>query len=406
MARLFFDQHHSAWRFKFSNLSYFAARNDASSSRCSFPFFHLTMAPPKHRATVKAAGSHTIFTGLAILSSLFIDGNAFQSAVAVANRPVLTRTLLSCPLSATTAGVCSKVGSDPNRPQKVNQDAYFVKEFLGYTSLGVLDGHGLKGHVLTEYLAKQLPNCIQQELERSEDPRDDDVLKFEQQLVALANLEPLNDEKGSPSSAVHTALVRAFHQAHVDAMNTPTIPAGRSGTTCIVCLKDSASSKLHVAYVGDSRAILVKQDFDCGDVVIEALTEETTIKAMGGPSERSRIEQGEGRIDDNGNVWYGPQGIAMTRSLGNAVMLRAGVVPTPFINSIELETNAGRIVMATDGVWDVLSDTQVADLVGSIKSAQEAAEELEREARRRWIGDMPFIDEAKVDDITCMIIDC
>lgn len=126
--------------------------------------------------------------------------------------------------------------------------------------------------------------------------------------------------------------------------------------------------------------------------------------------ERARIEQGEGRVDDNGNVWYGPQGIAMTRSLGNAVMLRAGVVPTPFVKSVQLEQEStstkDRIIMASDGIWDVLSNDQVAELVEQHPDVQDAANALQEEARLRWIGDLPFIDEAKIDDITCIVMEC
>jgi len=44
---------------------------------------------------------------------------------------------------------------------------------------------------------------------------------------------------------------------------------------------------------------------------VMALSIETT---TGVEDERKRIEDGEGRIDGSGNVWYGPVGIAMTRA--------------------------------------------------------------------------------------------
>jgi len=37
-------------------------------------------------------------------------------------------------------------------------------------------------------------------------------------------------------------------------------------------------------------------------------------------------------------------------------------------------------------------------------SAQEAADALANTAKRKWLGDLPI--EAKVDDITCIVIDC
>lgn len=375
-------------------------------------------ATRKHTAAVTVATLHrALVLSLISLSVLTRSGDAFQPPLHLRDCsslhsfgefvPALRASTGTARSSKIAVGVCSKVGSDPNRPQKVNQDAYFDQKFGEYSCLGVMDGHGLKGHILTEYLAKQLPKRIEEELQRGgdsttgEDGRDDSVKEFEHQLKTLANLDiPSTDD------LVHGALIRAFHQAHVDAMQKTDIPAGRSGTTCVVCIRNDESSMLHIAYVGDSRAILLQRDDD-GDVpTITALTTETTIHLQ---DERARIEQGEGRIDENGNVWYGPQGIAMTRSLGNAVMLRAGVVPTPFVKNVQLkqERNAkGRIIMASDGIWDVLSNDQVAELVDQNPDVQDAANAIQEEARLRWIGDLPFADEAKADDITCIVVEC
>jgi serine/threonine protein phosphatase PrpC len=397
----------------------------------SLRLFRIKMAATtKHKTAVIVATLHkALISSLIGLSILASSGDAFQPPMHL--RECCSSSLrffgggqipaLSCcastgaTSSSIAVGVSSEVGSDPNRPQKVNQDAYFDKNFLGYSCLGVMDGHGLKGHILTDYLSKQLPKRIFEELQRSadfggetnaeEDDRQASVKEFELQLKTLANFDvPLTDDESSPQNLVRGALIRAFHQAHVDAMKTTGIPAGRSGTTCIVCIRDAISNMLHVAYVGDSRAILLQHDDDDDVPTITTLTTETTVKVKG---ELARIEQGEGRVDDNGNVWYGPQGIAMTRSLGNAVMLRAGVVPTPVVNSVQLKQESNtkeRVIMASDGIWDVLSNEEVAALVEQIPDVQDAANALQEEARRRWIGDLPFIDEAKVDDITCIVI--
>ena len=287
-------------------------------------------------------------------------------------------------------GVCSIAGSDSNRPQKVNQDASFVVELENYTCYGVMDGHGLKGHILTEYLSKQLPDRIEQELLQEQNDEEEELLDFLEKLVRLANFE-----LSTPETEIHKALVRAFHRAHLDAMRNPEIPAGRSGTTCLVCLADD--TELHVAYVGDSRVIQIQTNG-----TIELLASETTTKKM--EDELLRINNCQGRVDEYGNIFYGPQGISMTRSLGNAVMLRAGIVPTPCIKSVP--RRQGVVVMATDGVWDVMSNQDVAAIaITRIDAPQEAAVEIVQEAKRRWIGDLPFVDEAKVDDITCIIFE-
>ncbi|EED88435.1 hypothetical protein THAPSDRAFT_264295, partial [Thalassiosira pseudonana CCMP1335] len=95
--------------------------------------------------------------------------------------------------------------------------------------------------------------------------------------------------------------------------------------------------------------------------------------------------------------------IAMTRALGDAVMIRAGVVPTPLVHSIQLVKD-DFIVLATDGVWDVLSNDAVRDVVLQYEgNAQEAADAIAKMAREKWVGDLPIMDEEKADDITVAV---
>ena len=151
---------------------------------------------------------------------------------------------------------------------------------------------------------------------------------------------------------------------------------------------------IEVAYVGDSMAILVSLDG-----TVTPLSQATTVEM---PIERQRIERGEGAVTGN-NVFYGPVGIAMTRVLGDAVMLRAGVVPTPFVKSF-FRKKGDVIVLATDGVSDVLTHQAVAKLVLATKGVDVASRNIAMAAKQKWIGDLPIVDEVKMDDITCMVI--
>jgi serine/threonine protein phosphatase PrpC len=278
-------------------------------------------------------------------------------------------------------GVCSAVGRDPMRPKKVNQDAYFISDNL----YGILDGHGRQGQIVTAYLANELPICIQQpelsaavELELVQEQ----IQRLGNYSLAYVDTLPLE----------HQTLIEAFHTVHWNAMQDPNVPAGRNGGTCIVAslLQDY---NLHVAHVGDSRAILVRMG------TVQPLTVETTVKL---PAERERILNGEGSLVGS-NVFYGPVGIAMTRALGDAVMLRAGVVPTPIVETFRLQDD-DILVMATDGVWDVLSNQDVATIVQEQTTVQEACDEILSQATKKWIGEFAFSNEAKVDDITCLIV--
>jgi serine/threonine protein phosphatase PrpC len=351
-------------------------------------------------------------------------------------------------------GTCTIAGTDSDRPQKVNQDAFFSTSFVinttsashqkdYYVCAGVMDGHGLKGHVVTDFLAKQLPLCIQKQLHQPQR-----LLEWEEKVADLGNYycqlqqqQQQQEENHDDVQHHHQILINAFHQAHVQAMENPEVPAGRSGATCIACLVDK--DDIRVAYVGDSRAIRIfltgplsrPETTIAASPMVQVLAAETTVQKM--PTERARIEaciqkqqqqeQGGGggiRIDANGNIWYGPAAIAMTRALGDAVMLRAGVIPTPIVETFSRRSSksdvsttlrsaapSSLIIMATDGIWDVLNNDQVAEIAQSTfaltNSVDELASILSQTARQRWKGDidMPLMDE-KSDDITCVCIHC
>jgi serine/threonine protein phosphatase PrpC len=305
-------------------------------------------------------------------------------------------------LAMTTPDVAtySRAGADPNRPQKVNQDAAIHTRLVddSYLCLGVMDGHGLKGHLVSDYMSTQLPRRLEEQL-RTPCPQ----TKWEARMKELANFDIREDsiaadanDNSNQHRVIHNALRHAFHQTHTDALEQAGVPAGRSGTTGIVALLDEQQQALHVAHVGDSRALRIST----ADGSLEVLTTETTVAKC--PDERARIMAGEGRIDEGGNVWYGPVAIAMTRALGDGVMLRAGVVPTPRVASFHC-LPLSVLVVATDGLWDVLSNDQVRDIVLECSdSVEDMVEQLARRARQAWIGDLPLKEE-EVDDITCVV---
>lgn len=372
-------------------------------------------------------------------------------------------------------GCATLPGTDPDRPQKVNQDGFFF--FQGTTAtatatattldendedddtrivvIGVMDGHGLQGQQVVQFLQRQLPVRLQQYLglvrggtadnASIADPGPQEFMELMEQqrndLVELGHADRSELQRSTTNGGLPQALVHAFLAAQLDARMDSTIPTGRSGTTCVVGVVverlgvDSGSRlQLHTACVGDSRAIHWTKNSSDDDNnshwnkrTVQSLTRATTVQL---PNERDRIEQCQGRIDSCGNVFYGPVGIAMTRSLGNAVLLRAGVLPIPMLTEIELshggpvnskldtmhdslDSNyvSHYICAGTDGVFDVLSNEQVMDIIdacvsdeSSSSSLDMAAEEVCRQARMAWLADLPI--ETNVDDVTCVILRC
>lgn len=93
--------------------------------------------------------------------------------------------------------------------------------------------------------------------------------------------------------------------------------------------------------------------------------------------ELERIKSFGGRVqrltDERGNkvgpyrVWRKHSnipGLAMSRSIGDAVGSSIGVISTPIINSFEFMDDRDQfIVLASDGVWDVMDNIEVVHFV-------------------------------------------
>lgn len=95
-------------------------------------------------------------------------------------------------------------------------------------------------------------------------------------------------------------------------------------------------------------------------------------------------------------------GLAMTRAMGDLAAAKVGVIAEPEITNLILNNEDKFIVIASDGVWEHLSNQNVASLIypfyvkGNI---EEAVETVVEEAFTLWTQK----DEV-VDDITCIVL--
>jgi serine/threonine protein phosphatase PrpC len=128
------------------------------------------------------------------------------------------------------------------------------------------------------------------------------------------------------------------------------------------------------------------------------------------PLEKARIEAKGGRVfaveyddgvDGPPRVWLGHMdvpGLAMSRSLGDAVAHSAGVSSEPEFN--EYEFNAGHedliLVMASDGLWEFMSDQEVMDIAVLTTEPRYAVDKLISEANERWMREEQVIDDTTV----------
>jgi serine/threonine protein phosphatase PrpC len=122
------------------------------------------------------------------------------------------------------------------------------------------------------------------------------------------------------------------------------------GSTATVCLL--RDEELSIGWVGDSRAVRVRYvDYD-------VLTPAHRIDR---PDELARVQAAGAQI--KGPYVFDPltsRGLMITRSLGDRDLRRIGVIPEPEIVTVPRGLDDIGLVLATDGLWETISDDEVA----------------------------------------------
>ncbi|KAG0629465.1 hypothetical protein M758_1G106100 [Ceratodon purpureus] len=165
-----------------------------------------------------------------------------------------------------------------------------------------------------------------------------------------------------------------------------------SGTTVTLVIVDGWT--VTCACVGDSRCVLDAQGtvtaltidhrFDTND------EERERVVAMGGQVARLHpygCEIGPLR------AW--PGGLCLSRTIGD---IDAGqyIVPVPHVKQIKLSPGGGRLIIASDGVWDQLTSDRAAKVCRGEKHPEVAAKNIVKEAIKV---------QGLRDDTTCLVVD-
>ncbi|KAI0027706.1 protein serine/threonine phosphatase 2C [Vararia minispora EC-137] len=143
---------------------------------------------------------------------------------------------------------------------------------------------------------------------------------------------------------------------------------------------------LYVANAGDARGVLCRG----GRALRLSYDHKGTDK-----QEAKRI------MDSGGFVLSGRVNgvLAVTRSLGDPSM-KEFVVGAPYTTETELTDEDECLILACDGIWDVLDDQMAVEIVRPIQDAQKAAEKLIHEATQRYTNDNITVMVIRLKDVT------
>ena len=306
------------------------------------------------------------------------------------------------PLTNPATGVSKKirniyqfthVGFDGESEKPHNQDIAFIEQNFagnkGYLYMSVCDGHGLEGHRVSGYIKRNLPK----------------------KLTKLLKGKDLERPSPNEKAEINKLIVKAFKTSNNDLIRNAGINSVFSGSTCVSVI--FTPSKLISANIGDSRAVIGRVDECTSKWSSFDLTRDHKPTDK---DEARRILNASGRIqaliDEETGEFVGPQrvwlkeddvpGLAMTRSFGDRVAATIGVVSEPEILEYALSDTDKFVIIASDGVWEFMSSSEVVDIIKEFyikNDLKGCCEHLYLESKKRWLR-----EEEVIDDITMVLV--
>ncbi|KAH8504455.1 hypothetical protein Peur_045995 [Populus x canadensis] len=283
----------------------------------------------------------------------------------------------------------------------VNQDAAVVHQGYGMEHgafCGVFDGHGKNGHIVSRTVRNRLPSLL---------------LNQKNALEKIKTVGDHNNEKADgglaplPSESFHKwkeACICAFKVMDKEIKLQEGLDCSCSGTTAVVVVRQGED--LIIANLGDSRAVLGRTNDQKGIMPVQL----TTDLKPGVPSEARRIRQCNGRVlalkeePHVHRVWLPHEdspGLAMSRAFGDFLLKNHGIIALPDISYHRVTSKDQFIILASDGVWDVLSNKEVVSIVSAADSEQAAAKAVVEAATAAW---KRKFTSSKVDDCTVVCL--
>ncbi|CAD7935947.1 unnamed protein product [Amoebophrya sp. A120] len=331
-------------------------------------------------------------------------------------------------------GYACKKGLKPESP---NQDDYFVLQVDNSCGIyGVFDGHGPFGHEVSHFVHQLLPSILLRSADTlKSDPKEALTKAFTKthQQAAKANEKQVLDCTLSGTTGTVLVLREEQNEGHIAHVG--------DSRAVIAELDESTGNLVGVELTPDHKPGLA--------------AEKARIHKNGGQVRCLNGDVNE-RVFLKGKLY---PGLAMSRSIGDLVGASAGVISDPELKSFTIEDKHQFVLICSDGVWEFISNQEVhkqrysgyffhhtrksrkefsfshnvhnffflllllcdrqlsmddincshpsenpyqaVDLVNKYDASQamQAAEELAKEAWKRWIAE----EQTVVDDITVIL---
>ncbi|CAI5495493.1 unnamed protein product [Closterium sp. Naga37s-1] len=317
----------------------------------------------------------------------------------------------------------------------------FSKSFAGPTSVlcAVMDGHGRFGHTVSARARDSFPSQLAHRLSVPHADGADATSPCD--AASLCGGYASVGGAHVAEQQWREAVCGAFEAVDREVKLHPAVDPLVSGSTAVVAMVQHG--QLFLANLGDSRAVLARRarsPTSCGatsaaDVALcHAATSAkpthhqhyhqsdqpnchaleavalTADHKCSDPAEAARIRKAGGRVEaleDEKHVtriWLPNEmapGLVTSRAVGDFLLKGFGVICEPDVTVLPVEDGDEFVILATDGVWDVLSHEEAVSIVATSSSPATSAERLVTSAQEAWAVKYP---KARRDDCTAVVL--
>ena len=292
----------------------------------------------------------------------------------------------------------STAGRDDDGLTKINQDTYILERnvngVLDFNIFGVLDGHGVNGHLASQFVKRYIINRIKN-------------------ISTIKNLDSPKEIYKKLIENGYQIIANIFCDADIQ-ITKEKFNCEMSGTTCVIVIQ--LEEHLICANTGDSRGILIYDEssgnnlnktkiyllsYDCKP---ELPNEKKRIEEAGGSVERM-MDEGEDIPCGPFRVWIKGEeypGLAMSRSIGDMDAKKVGVIPNPQFVEYTLNPKSKYMIICSDGIWEFISNEEVMKIANRYYLRNDAlglCNDLTNISTALWLK-----EDIVVDDITVVVV--
>ena len=290
----------------------------------------------------------------------------------------------------------SVAGRDENGLKKINQDNYVLERnvngVLNFNIFGVLDGHGINGHLVSEFVSRYIINRI----------KNHNLIK---------DLKNPKDIYYKLKANGYEIIANIFTDADIQ-ITKQKFNCEMSGTTCIIVIQ--LEEHIISANTGDSRGIMIFDDSNSNNLSNTKIYPLSYDCKPENPMEKQRIMECGGIVkqitDEKGNglgpyrVWIKGEtypGLAMSRSIGDLEAKTVGVIPNPQIIEYVITRKTKFMIICSDGIWEFISNEEAMEIGNKYYLRNDPlglCNELTNKSIDKWIK-----EDVVIDDITVVV---